>query len=54
MSYDFNWSHVFRLTRPESVSFGLVRIFYFGFLSAVSEGVGLTWLGFGVWRYVSG
>ena len=26
MSYDLNWSHVFRSTRPESVSFGLVRI----------------------------
>ena len=27
MSCDFNWSLVFRSTRPESVSFGLVRIF---------------------------
>ena len=26
MSYDLNWSHVFRSTRLESVSFGLVRI----------------------------
>ena len=27
MSCDFNWSLVFRSTRPESVSFGLVRNF---------------------------
>ena len=26
MSYDLNWSLVFRSTRPKSVSFGLVRI----------------------------
>ena len=26
MSYDLNWSHVLRSTRPESLSFGLVRV----------------------------
>ena len=33
---------------------GLFAFFRGRFLLAVSEGVGSTWLGFGVWRYVSG
>ena len=33
---------------------GLFAIFRGGFHSAVSEGVGSTWLGFCVWRCVSG
>ena len=47
MSYDLNCSHVFRLSRPEIVSFGFLRHFFSGgSLSVGSEEVESTCAGF--------